>query len=112
MAYEEEIMKDVEENGRLTEAQEDILYNIVLRQDELGRQPTNMLLSALKEDEVLMGLVERQFLTYEVFGKASAPRAVCSLYATYKGTRYAGMFADEIEPRRRFDSAGALRNQA
>lgn len=40
MSTEAEIIAEIEELGRLTEEQEDILYNIALRQEELGRQPT------------------------------------------------------------------------
>ena len=43
MATEEEILAEVEKLGRLAPEQEDILYNISLKQDELGRQATNML---------------------------------------------------------------------
>ena len=42
MSTEAEIIGEIEELGRLTEEQEDILYNIALRQEELGRQPTIM----------------------------------------------------------------------
>ena len=44
MATEDEIRAEIEELGRLTPEQEDILYNITLKQDELGRQSTNLLL--------------------------------------------------------------------
>ena len=37
-------LAEIEELGRLTPEQEDILYNITLKQDELGRQSTNLLL--------------------------------------------------------------------
>ena len=40
MTNEEEIRAEVEELGRLTEAQEDILYNIAWKQYELGREST------------------------------------------------------------------------
>ena len=40
MATEEEIRAEVEELGRMTPEQEVLLYNIALRQEELGREPT------------------------------------------------------------------------
>ena len=52
MTNEEEIRAEVEELGRLTEAQEDILYNIALKQDELGREATNMLLEKVVDSEI------------------------------------------------------------
>ena len=48
MATEEEILAEVEQLGRLSQRAEDVMYNITLRQDELGREPSNMLLSKLK----------------------------------------------------------------
>ena len=43
MATEAEILAEVEELGRMTPEQEVLLYNIALRQEELGREPTHML---------------------------------------------------------------------
>ena len=48
MATEEEIKAE----PRLSDEQEVILYNITLRQDELGRVQTNVLLSKIENDPV------------------------------------------------------------
>ena len=76
-AEEEAILKEVEELGRLTKEQEDVLYTIALRQDELGRQPTNMMECKLKENEAYQALIEREYLTYEVFSNAINPDQAC-----------------------------------
>lgn len=107
MATEEEIRAE----GRLSEEQENILYNIALRQDELGREPTNMLLDKLEGDPVYQGMIDREMLTYQVYdhGKPGVPK-VASLIVTLKGMRYCIMYGDEIEPRRKFDTAGRRRD--
>ena len=111
MATEEEIRAEVEELGRLTPEQEDILYNISLRQDELGRQPTNMLLSKVEGSEVYQPMIDRELLTYEVYNHGGEGKAViASLIVTLKGMRYCIMYGDEIEPRRKWDVAGNIRN--
>ena len=46
MSTEAEIIAEIEELGRLTEEQEDILYNIALRQEELGRRGRNQTASS------------------------------------------------------------------
>lgn len=106
MATEEEIAAE----GRLSEEQEDILYNIALRQDELGREPTNVLLSKIENDPVYQGMFDREVLTYQVYdhGNPDVPK-VASLIVTLKGMRYCIMYGDEIEPRRRFDTSGRYR---
>ena len=110
MATEAEIEAEVEELGRLTQEQEDILYNITLRQDELGREPTNMLLEKLENNPVYQPMIDREYLTYEVFNYGGeGSHAVASLMVTLKGTRYCIMFGDEISARRRFNAAGELR---
>lgn len=112
LAEEEAIRKDVEENGRLTKEQEDMLYTIALRQDELGRQPTNLMESKLKENEVYQELLRREFLTYEVFSNAINPdHNIVSLYVTLKGMRYCIVFADELSAQRNVDPAGVRRDQ-
>ena len=63
MATEDEIKREVEELGRLTEEQENILYNICLKQDELGRESTNMLLSKLKGNPIYQDMLDRKYLT-------------------------------------------------
>ena len=63
MTNEEEIRAEVEELGRLTEAQEDILYNIALKQDELGREATNMLLEKVVDSEIYQPMIDREMLT-------------------------------------------------
>lgn len=106
MATEEEIREEIEQLGRLSEDQELILYNITLKQDELGRQSTNMLLEKVVDDPVLQPMIDRELLTYEVFNQGSGHEIAC-LYVTLKGMRYCIMFADEIAPRRSLNPAGA-----
>ena len=107
MATEEEIRAE----GRLTGEQENILYNIALRQDELGREPTNVLLSKIENNPVYQGMIDRELLTYQVYnhGGEGAP-VVASLIVTLKGMRYCIMYGDEIEPRRKYDTAGRRRD--
>ena len=92
--------------GRLTDEQELILYNITLKQDELGRQSTNMLLSKVKDDPIYQPMIDRELLTYEVFNHGG-DHAIASLYVTLKGVRYCIMHKDEISPRRPLNPAGA-----
>ena len=66
MATEEEILAEVEQLGRLSQRAEDVMYNITLRQDELGREPSNMLLSKLKEDPIYQEMIDREMITYDV----------------------------------------------
>lgn len=106
MATKEEILAEVEQRGRLTAEQEGILYNISLKQDELGRESTNLLLNKVKESPVYTSLIEREYLTYEVFNQGSAREVAC-LYVTLKGLRYCIMFADELSTRRKLNPAGA-----
>ena len=108
MTNEEEIRAEVEELGRLTEAQEDILYNIALKQDELGREATNMLLEKVVDSEIYQPMIDREMLTYEVFNKGGKHEIAC-LYVTLKGMRYCIMFGDEISSRRPVVSAGVPR---
>ncbi len=107
MSTEEEIRAE----GRLSDEQEVILYNIALRQDELGREPTNVLLSKIENNPLYQELFDRQLLTYQVYdhGGEGAP-VVASLIVTLKGTRYCIMYGDEIEPKRPWDAAGRRRN--
>ncbi|MCI2242758.1 hypothetical protein [Adlercreutzia faecimuris] len=106
MATEEEIRAEIERLGRLTEEQEDILYNISLKQDELGRQPTNLLLEQIEGSDVYGPLIEREYLTYEVFNHGGR-HEIASLYVTLKGMRYCILFSDELSPRRKLNPAGA-----
>ena len=110
MATEEEIRAEVEELGRLTPAQEDMLYNIALRQEELGREPTHMLFEKMQAHEDVQALLEREVLTYQLYnhGGEGAPKVV-NLIVTLKGTRYCIIYGDEISQRRKFDAAGAPR---
>ena len=59
MATEDEIRAEIEELGRLTPEQEDILYNITLKQDELGRQSTNLLLEKVVDSPVYQPMIDR-----------------------------------------------------
>ena len=108
MATEEEIKAE----GRLSDEQEIILYNIALRQDELGREPTNILLSKIENNPVYQEMFDRELLTYQVYdhGGNGAP-VVASLIVTLKGMRYCIMYGSEIEPKRPWDAAGRRRNQ-
>lgn len=106
MATEDEIRAEIAELGRLTEEQEDILYNITLKQDELGRQSTNMLLEKVVDSPIYQPMIDREYLTYEVFNHGTK-HEIASLYVTLKGTRYCIMFADELSPRRALNPAGA-----
>lgn len=106
MATEDEILTEVEELGRLTQEQEDILYNITLKQDELGRQSTNVLLSKIEGNPLFESMVERKYLTYEVFNHGSK-HEIASLYVTLKGLRYCVLFSDELSGRRKLNPAGA-----
>lgn len=111
MATEQEILDEVAQMGRLSERAEDIMYNITLRQEELGRQPSNMLLSQMNSDPIYKELIEREYMTYEVFGSKAMKDNVVSLYVTLKGMRYCILFADEIHPRRKVDPAGRVKNR-
>lgn len=106
MATEEEIKAE----PRLSDEQEVILYNISLRQDELGRVQTNMLYSKIENDPVYQEMIEREFLTYQLydFGGEDAPKVV-NLIVTLKGMRYCIMYANEIEPKLRWNAAGERR---
>ena len=106
MATEEEIRAEIEELGRLTEEQENILYNIALKQDELGRESTNLLLEKVEGSEIYQPMIDREYLTYEVFNHGSK-HEIASLYVTLKGLRYCIMFSDELSPRRKLNPAGA-----
>lgn len=106
MATEAEILAEVEELGRLTEEQENILYNITLKQDEWGRQSTNLLLSQVEGSDVYQPMLDREYLTYEVFNHGSG-HEIASLYVTLKGIRYCILFKDELSPRRTLNPAGA-----
>ena len=110
MATEEEIRAEVEELGRLSEEQEQILYNISLRQDELGRQPSHILVSKLEGNDTYQEMFDREYLTYDVYdhGGDDAP-AVANLIVTLKGMRYCIIFGDEISANRKWDVAGNLR---
>lgn len=106
MTTEEEIMREVEERGRLTVEQENILYNISLKQDELGRESTNMLLSKLEGNSLYQTMLERKYLTYDVFNHGSK-HEIASLYVTLKGLRYCILFSEELSLRRKMNPAGA-----
>ena len=105
---EQKILDEIEELGRLNAHQEDILYNITLRQDELGRTSTNMMWSKIKDDPTYTEMFKREFLTYELFNHGGdGKHAIASLYVTYKGLRYCILFGEEIAPRRKLNPAGA-----
>lgn len=109
MATNEEILNEVEELGRLSVEQEDILYNISLKQDELGREPVNMLLEKVQGSPVYEPMIEREFLTYDIFNHGGKHEVAC-LYVTLKGLRYCIVYGDEISERRILNPAGAPRD--
>lgn len=98
---EADIKAEVEELGRLTVEQEDILYNISLRQEELGRQPTNVLLETVVDSPVYKPMFDRELLTYDVYNYGGeGSHVVCNLIVTLKGMRYCILFGEEINARR------------
>lgn len=107
MATEEEIRAE----GRVSKEQEILLYNIALRQEELGREPTNVMWDKVKDDPVYKELFDRELLTYQLYdrGKPGVP-IVASLIVTLKGIRYCIVYGNEIEPMRPYDTAGRLRS--
>ena len=106
MATEEEIRAE----GRVSQEQEILLYNIALRQEELGREPTNVMWDRVKDDPMYTELFDRELLTYQLYdhGKPGVP-VVASLIVTLKGVRYCIIYGDEIEPLRPYDTAGRRR---
>lgn len=106
MTTDEEILGE----GRLTEAQDLVLYNLALRQDEYGRQATNMLLSKVEDDPDYQAMLARKLITCKVnrYGNAGAP-TVAQVIVTSKGMRYCVLHSEEIEPLRPHDVAGRLR---
>ena len=106
MATEADILAEIEELGRLTEEQENILYNLTLKQEELGRQSTNLFLDKVVGDPVYQPMIDREMITYEVFNHGGKHEIAC-LYVTLKGMRYCIMFSDELSPRRQLNPAGA-----
>lgn len=108
MAYYEDIAAEIEQFGRLNAEQEDILYNIALKQDELGRQPTNLLLEKVIDSPIYQPMIDREYLTYEVFDYG-AKYAIAGLYVTLKGMRYCIMHSEELSLRRPLNPAGAPR---
>ncbi|MBQ3329423.1 MAG: hypothetical protein IJG88_05660 [Eggerthellaceae bacterium] len=109
MPTDEEILSE----GRLTEEQDLVLYNLALRQDEYGRQATNMLLSKIETDEGYQAMLARELITLKVnkYGNAGAP-TVAQVIVTSKGLRYCVLHSEEIEPLRPHDVAGRLRKTA
>ena len=107
MATEAEIMAEIEELGRLSDDQEVLLYNVSLRQEELGREPTNMLLEKMQANADIQALIEREYMTYQLYdhGGENAPKVV-NLIVSLKGIRYCIMFGDEIVEKRKVNAAG------
>ena len=114
MNSEEEIRaaeEAIKAEPRLTEEQEVILYNIMLRQDELGRQPTNLLVEKVVGSPIYQPMLDRELLTYDLYdyGGEGAPK-VASLIVTLKGTRYCIVYGDEISKKRKWNAAGETIN--
>ena len=59
MGTEDVIRAEIEKLGRLTPEQEDILYNISLKQDELGRESTNLLMEKVKGSPLYEPMIAR-----------------------------------------------------
>ena len=111
-ADEKIILDEIEELGRLSKEEEDLLYTIALRQDELGRKPTNMLLSKLMSDDVYKNMLEREYITYEVFDNlGNSDRKIASIYVTLKGMRYCVLLADELSAQLDYNPAGVRRDE-
>lgn len=108
---QQEIRDEIEQLGRLADEQEDILYNICLRQDEsMRRQPTNMLLSKIEGNPLYAPMLEREYLSYDVYNHGGDKgHEVASLIVTLKGMRYVLQFSDELSARRVIDPAGNFR---
>ena len=111
MSTEAEIIAEIEELGRLTEEQEDILYNIALRQEELGRQPTIMLREKVDDSPIYQPMIDREVLTYQLYNPGGAgSHEVVNLIVTLKGMRYVILHSDELSLRRKVDPAGNYRD--
>ena len=111
MSTEAEIIAEIEELGRLTEEQEDILYNIALRQEELGRQPTIMLREKVDGSPIYQPMIDREVLTYQLYNHGGAcSHEVVNLIVTLKGMRYVILHSDELSLRRKVDPAGNYRD--
>ena len=106
MPVYEDITAEVEELGRLSDEQELTLYNIALKQDELGREASNLPLDKVKGNPFYEEMIAREYLTYELFNHGSKYQ-IASLYVTLKGTRYCIQFGDEISRRRPLNPAGS-----
>lgn len=106
MSTDEEILQE----GRMTEGQDLVLYNLALRQDEYGRQATNMMLSKVEADPDYQEMLARELITLKVnkYGNPGAPK-VAQVVVTSKGMRYCVLHSGEIEPLRSHDVAGVPR---
>ena len=105
-ATEEAIRAEIEEMGRLTPEQEDILYNISLKQDELGRESTNLLMEKVEGQPPLRAHDRARVpRTYDVFNHGGKHDEACR-DVTLKGLRYCIMLsADELSARRKLNPA-------
>ena len=80
----------------LNDEQKRVLFKVLLRQNELGRDSSMLLMSALKErrGDLYDPLFESGFLTYEMFG--TGKNAIASLIVTPRGLRYCIDRYDEL----------------
>lgn len=109
MSTEAEIIAEIEELGRLTEEQEDILYNIALRQEELGRQPTILLREKVDGSPIYQPMIDREVLTYQLYNHGGAgSHEVVNLIVTLKGMRYVILHSDELSLAQEGRSCGQL----
>ncbi|WP_139652529.1 hypothetical protein [Raoultibacter phocaeensis] len=93
MPNEENIQSDVE-TPRLTDKQENVLFNLAMRQDDYGWEPTNMLLHDLESNTMLMDMAEKGFIDYSVINPGGT-REIASLCATMKGIRHCALLVHE-----------------
>ena len=78
---------------RLGEKEDIILYRMLVRQDEQGRQ-SHLVPIAKVEDHPYKGLIDLEYLTFETFGEGE--KAIANLIVTLKGERYVTTWLDEI----------------
>jgi hypothetical protein len=71
---------------RLSDEHKIMLYRILIRQDEQGRQPTYLPMKKFEDSQIYQDLIHLDLLAYEVMGKQD--KAVVSLMVTLKGSRY------------------------
>jgi len=79
---------------QLSDKQKSILYRIAIRQDEQGRQPSNIMMKQLLASSLYTDLFDLEYLTYEKMGEGE--KAIAGLYVTLKGLRYCAENSQEL----------------